>query len=778
MAKNPFKQQKEFAPSPNRNNFDCSFTNNGTYDFGTLYPVLCHEVLPGDTTVIDPRMALRAFPLVFPIQTRVRAHLHFFYQRDRNLWSGFTDFINGNKEATPPSSAPSFSTSPFISDVTSPSLFRTGSLGDYLGVPTTLPATISDSNSDFVPLSFFMPDDYSANEHLKPLSPYRVIVGAPDYSVEDNNLIPNGGHLVVGQPSDTSVGDYFITSYSGDIANNGIRGNNSVSNIFRFTTRDYNFNVCYGAVAIGSSANVLNVYHKRFVLEFPSKACELYPDQQYALLGHDPSVKNFVASNYSNDNIVHSGEIYNKIPVTVSSFVRDGQAFTRVVADLDGYKTNASATFILFCGAVKEADTYDNRLFRLSKYSVYDLTTSSDYIDSGYSVFGMRDAISALPFRCYESIYNAFYRDSRNNPFVVDGEPAYNTYLASTDGGLDRFPYALHKRNWELDMFTSSVQSPQQGIAPLVGISSTGDVTFSDENGKSYTFATETADDADTITNVKVTENVPNSVARSIVNLVSSGISINDFRNVNAFQRWKETNIRRGLKFKDQIKARWGVDVGYNTLDMPEFLGGMSVDLDINTVNQTSDSTDAPLGSYAGQASAFGSTNNKISCYSDEHGFIMCILSIVPVPCYTQTLPRYFNRFSPLDYYNPEFGKIGMQAITLKDLCPINAAVYDKLNPTQGTRSIDEVFGYNRPWPEYLSRLDEAHGDFRTTLKNFLLMREFSNLPELGPEFTTINSSDLNNVFATDYGDKFLGCIHFDMQCKRPIPEISVPSIE
>lgn len=777
MAKNPFKQQKQFAPTPNRNNFDCSFTNNGTYDFGTLYPVLCHEVLPGDTTVIDPRMALRAFPLVFPIQTRVRAHLHFFYVRNRNLWNGFPDFINGNKESTTPPTA-STSTAPFITDLHSPSLFSTGSLGDYLGVPTTLPATISDSNSDFAPLDFFMPSE--ASDHvLKPLCPYRVISAAPDITVQDNNMIPNGGHLVVGNPTDTSVGDYFITSYPSDVTNNGIAGNNSVSHIFRLNSTSYDFNVCYGAVAIGSSANVLHIYHKRFVLEFPSRACQLVPGQQYALLGNDPTVKDFVASNYTNMDLVSHGEIYNKFPVTVSTFVRDGQSYYRVVCDLDGYKTNSNATFILFCGAVKKADLFDGRFFRVSKYSVYDLTTSSDYIDSGYSVFGMRDGISALPFRAYESIYNAFYRDSRNNPFVVDGETLYNSYLASTDGGLDTFPYGLHRRNWELDMFTSSVQSPQQGIAPLVGISSTGEVTFSDENGKSYTFASETADDADTITNVKVTENVPNSVARSIVNLVTSGISINDFRNVNAFQRWKETNIRRGLKFKDQIKARWGVDVGYNTLDMPEFLGGMSVDIDINTVNQTSDTSDAPLGSYAGQASAFGSTNNKISCYSDEHGFIMCILSIVPVPCYTQTLPRYFNRFSPLDYYNPEFGKIGMQAITLKDLCPINAAVYDKLNPSQsGIRSLDEVFGYNRPWPEYLSRLDEAHGDFRTTLKNFLLMREFSNLPELGPDFTTIDSSHLNNVFATDYGDKFLGCIHFDMQCKRPIPEISVPSIE
>ena len=31
--------------------------------------------------------------------------------------------------------------------------------------------------------------------------------------------------------------------------------------------------------------------------------------------------------------------------------------------------------------------------------------------------------LSALPFRAYEAYYNAFGRDIRNNPFIVDGKP-------------------------------------------------------------------------------------------------------------------------------------------------------------------------------------------------------------------------------------------------------------------------------------------------------------------------------------------------------------------
>ena len=36
------------------------------------------------------------------------------------------------------------------------------------------------------------------------------------------------------------------------------------------------------------------------------------------------------------------------------------------------------------------------------------------------------------------------------------------------------------------------------------------------------------------------------------------------------------------LKYKDQIKARWGVDLKESLLDMPEFIGGISCDVDVN----------------------------------------------------------------------------------------------------------------------------------------------------------------------------------------------------
>lgn len=94
MAFNPFKPSSTPVDKPNRNAFDLSFSNHITTNFGTLVPVMCKETLPGDTFEIDSALGLRFMPLAFPIQTKCKAYVHFFYQRTKNLWRDlFTKFI-------------------------------------------------------------------------------------------------------------------------------------------------------------------------------------------------------------------------------------------------------------------------------------------------------------------------------------------------------------------------------------------------------------------------------------------------------------------------------------------------------------------------------------------------------------------------------------------------------------------------------------------------------------------------------------------------------------
>ncbi|QXN75212.1 major capsid protein [Microvirus mar43] len=725
---NPFKPSNSVVNKPKRNSFDLSRTNHLTFNFGQLIPVMCEEVLPGDTFKIDAALGLRFMPLAFPIQTKCRASVHFFYQRSKNLWSGFQNFIYGNDVISGSPDTPPFLD--FSQNAQTANL-KTCSLGDYLNIPTV-------------------------RSNMFGLPGIKADFSAPFLSAGNNDeLTAFNGARFPGWTTIDKMGEFLLGS------DTYVPGTTSTDPT---TGEDiYNDTYVYG----------------------------LFPFE-VQLIGNSPYLYDFIV------DVPKSGFVLNVSSphYVIYTSQTDGQPqFTGEASVEDAYMKEQDATVpcyrFRFTWDSSEANvTYPKAVVALAVpvLNYIDLSQHQpecrvyptarvpmDAVDTGLGTPFQHDKlrVSSLPFRCYESIYNAFYRDDRNNPLTTaDGHSVYNEYLLNTKGGRDDSTYVIHNRNWEFDPYTSAVRTPQQGVAPLVGISSLGNVTFN-YDGQDYTFSTETADNADTITKVNVTENVPAPVARAIVNTVTSGISINDFRNVNSYQRWLETNIRRGLKYKDQTLARWGVQPADSTLDMPEFIGGFTVDVDINTVTNTNGDGSAPLGDYAANATAFGGSKHRISQYCDQHGYIMAIVSVVPAPVYTQLFPKKFSRFNALDYYSPEFSQIGMQAITYGEFCPLEVDNPSSSNPVE----VGTVFGYQRPWYEYIYAPDEAHGLFRTDFNQFLLSRNFIDSPTLGPDFLTVSQGSLNDVFTVKNRNSILGMIRFNVEAQRPIPQISLPSL-
>ena len=114
----------------------------------------------------------------------------------------------------------------------------------------------------------------------------------------------------------------------------------------------------------------------------------------------------------------------------------------------------------------------------------------------------------------------------------------------------------------------------------------------------------------------------------------------------------------RGYKYKDQLLSHFGVNVKFEQLNMPEFIGGISQDINSSTIVNQAASENYKLGEFAGTLTAFGNGKNKIRKYCDEPGFIVAILSISPIPTYSQLLPKMFLKHHRLDYYFPEFGNV------------------------------------------------------------------------------------------------------------------------
>lgn len=765
---NVFSMSNERVRDVNRNTFDLSFKYSGTFKFGPLYPVFCKEVLSGDSWKIDPVFGFEFMPMVFPVQTRINAHLHFFYVRRRNLWRDYKDYFGARKENLDP---------PYLDFATNfDNLAKTGSLGDYFGLPTTLfgdfgQSLIEVTNRTFMGTLYQDNNSVSttpSSTYFSSLSTMRILlqnsasVFTKGISADYVNNVDNGCNLsaVYYECENFSTFPLALSSVK-----SGCR--------FRFDfTRndeqlDFNHvgrNFIFGIVFNGNTGD----------------------EQMFAFTTS-------VGSNRPEDSSTYSISTDGKT-MTVD-YIISSESFEKYFSASD--KLNFSIYMVQPNGAPFGGSTWSNPYNDLIYQTVghrpnfalkisclpYSATVIRD-IDADTSPYWSSTSankekqlkISAEPFRAYESVYNCFYRDARNNPLIIDGQPEYNKWIPTDSGGPDTTPYSLRYRNWEQDFLTTAVQSPQQGVAPLVGITTRGDVRFMDqETGNVYTAKANVGEDGQTIESYTVmTPTMPEGNLLALGDMVSSGISINDFRNVNALQIWLETNMRKGQTFKDLIKGHFNVDVRFDELDMPEFIGGVSRRVNVYSVTQTSsDVLGSPLGSYAGQASLAGASGDAITHFCDEPGYIIGILSFVPVPTYSQLLPKHFIKRNVLDHFSPEFGHIGFVPIKYNEVCPVQAF---NDNPD----SLNDTFGYQRAWYDYLASTDEVHGLFRNQLRNYLMTRQFDVKPVLSESFLLVDPKQLNEVFAstTENDDKILGQIVYDVSVKRPIPRYGVPRLE
>lgn len=767
-----FQISNERVRDINRNTYDLSFQNNLTMNFGALYPVMLAEVLPGDTWKIKPTFALEFLPLVFPVQTRMKANLHAFYVRRRTLWKDFMDFMGDNGENVPP----------YLDfNANFEEYTQTGRLGDYMGLPTTLVGGFENAVSVTM-----------TNVQLRSSRVTDIITASSTGNSEFTTLqemfsefssFPKRwyGDFVPGVLNRSTVSMYAdtFTHYNLKVAlSAGISLKFGIKFFSPVSTVDINSVANSFGCFLRFSDDVIiflsplsnNLPFIRFIKNYD--ASEMQLNYEFVIAKEHPLFSQISAlypdGNVPTDFSLDSKFVCPNVWPSSDALVSLTNPNKAVLADWSGSSFTQSY-FTLSATVSIPSDV------------IHPVTREMNpYYDSSSSNKGKQLKISAEPFRAYEAIYNAFYRDVRNNPFILNGKIEYNKYIPTDEGGVDTYPYTLHYRNWEKDFLTTAVQSPQQGVAPLVGITNyvnnlSSDVTFTSEDGASYKARLETTDDGQMIKSVRVdSSDIPSENLRALVDYAQSGISINDFRNVNAFQIWLETNMRHGQRFKDLIKGHYNVDVRYDELQMPEFLGGVSEDVRVNMVTQTSsDTEDSPLGSYAGQATCVGTSRSTITRYCDEPGYIMCILSVTPVPNYSQLLPKHFIKRDVLDIFTPEFGHIGFQPVKYNEVCPVQA-----FNDNPDT--LNDTFGYQRAWYDYLARVDEVHGLFRTELRNYLITRVFDIKPQLSESFLLVDPSVTNQVFAntTENDDKILGQIYFDVKVKRPIPLYGIPRLE
>lgn len=734
---NIFRKKDSYIDRVNRSTFDLSFVNNLTMKFGAITPVCLLPASFGDSFQINARFNLQLLPTVFPIQTQLYVRLHFVYVRTRTLWEDWMSFFGGDETVTPPWMDPTAEDTPqghtqfnIIDDL------QTGTLADYLGIPTTITGTFGKEErfeptfctespftgnimsvvSSTVLNSKQAAFDYFATQLNKPITSVLTCT----YSSSEGNDKKVFGYRVGALPvsSDGKKGTVYVRGL-GSILAGMVQWNDPL------------------VLCCSQEGKLLKIIN-----------CSLTQDRQSIFFDLDRS---------GADSAVKI--IYLAFsPIAQSAY--DRAVYLQSAPNTVATRITISSTPIGFASFTSQEWT------KPEKANCPFYTASSSKLPA--------IPLSALPFRAYESYYNAFGRDIRNNPFIVDGKPEYNKYVPSLKGGRDVYKYQLHYANWEPDAYTTALQSPQAGVAPLVGITSLGDATFRDASGTEYHAQLETAEDGDTVTGFQVkSSNAPADVVRNLIGMATSGISISDFRNVNSLQRFLEIRVRQSPRYKNLVKGLFDVNLDYDELMMPEFLGGISDTIPVYKVTQTTPTEGNPLGSFAGQGSLQSGMRHVIRKYCPEDGYILGVMSVVPAANYSQLLAPHFTRMSLLDWHFPQFNNISYQPMLYKHLCPYQAYAVNPAN-------VNNVFGYQRAYWDLISSFDEVHGEFRGSMRNFLINRVFDKAPELSKDFLLVNPDHVNDVFAmtSENGDKILGSIAFDITKKTTIPRNSIPHIE
>ena len=753
---NIFRKKDSYIDRVNRSTFDLSFVNNLTMKFGAITPVCLLPASFGDSFQINARFNLQLLPTVFPIQTQLYVRLHFVYVRTRTLWEDWMSFFGGDETVTPPWIDPTAEDTPQghkqfnVADD-----LQTGTLSDYLGVPTTITGTYGGSviAARSVDLFNFKKDVPALKASL---------VGSP----------------VVADVSFTTLDHIFESTAK-------------FSEVF---ASNFANNSSYGYTAPRCIAIPFDVRYdtptQKITLQLPLARFAFLRQMIYDY--DDNPIVGFVVYENNNSSVLWYSQ-FNKTDIKddVITFDLDlGKSLSSFKLCMvfefrnELYQkdymysfTEPGSTTTIRAGLTQEfvSQLYASPIsvvYRSSEWTKPVADNCPFYTSSSEHFPAI--PLSALPFRAYESYYNAFGRDVRNNPFIVDGKPEYNRYVPSMKGGRDTYKYQLHYANWESDAYTTALQSPQAGVAPLVGITSLGEATFRDASGVEYHAQLETADDGDTVTGFQVkSSNAPTDVIHNLIGMATSGISISDFRNVNSLQRFLEIRVRQSPRYKNLVKGLFDVNLDYDELMMPEFLGGISDTIPVYKVTQTTPTDGNPLGSFAGQGSLQSGMRHVIRKYCPEDGYILGVMSVVPAANYSQLLAPHFTRMNLLDWHFPQFNNISYQPMLYKHLCPYQAYA---VNPS----NVNNVFGYQRAYWDLISSFDEVHGEFRGSMRNFLINRVFDKAPELSKDFLIVNPDHVNDVFAmtSENGDKILGSIAFDITKKTTIPRNSIPHIE
>ena len=431
-------------------------------------------------------------------------------------------------------------------------------------------------------------------------------------------------------------------------------------------------------------------------------------------------------------------------------------------------------------------------------------------------------SVSSLPFRAYQLIYNEWFRDEN----LQDAYGAWAPNSSHKDDPIGDWNdtnstgLSLRRRNKYHDYFTSALPWPQKGDAVDVNFGVGGAISWASDtfnvsssrvnnqsvkatvaNPKKLAFIQpDLAFETDVVSgrikasvppagsnvyltgfgDVSRTFASPGAAVPSVdppsidlpylqfVGQQGAGLTINDLRQAFQVQKLLERDARGGTRYTEILRSHFGVVSPDARLQRPEYLGGSSTRILMNSVAQTAATNDVTPQANLSAFGLFGDSFHGFSKSFVEHGYIIGLVNVRADLSYQQGVNRMWSRKSRLDFYFPVLAHLGEQAI-------LNKEIY-----AQGIAADDQVFGYQERFAEYRYSPSVITGKMRSTdpqtLDIWHLAQKFDNLPTLSSQFIQDNPP-VSRVVAVQSEPQFILDAWFDLKCVRPMPVYSVPGL-
>lgn len=422
--------------------------------------------------------------------------------------------------------------------------------------------------------------------------------------------------------------------------------------------------------------------------------------------------------------------------------------------------------------------------------------------------------VNALPARAYAMIYNEWFRDENLEAPLMLG------YKKTDDGGtnadasketsnanaIDKTTNTNEATLYAMkparagkfhDYFTSCLPSPLKNQEPVKINASNGNVVPLLEdgtpaykyqpNGFAFGAYNEWINDTTGNENKQITAITSNgsgngnryndaegNQAKVTLGVKMDAITINDLRQAIAIQHIFEADARNGTRYREFLSGAWGVTSPDSRLQIPEYIGGQRIAINVNQVIQTSQ-TDEKTGQALGNTAAYSLTTcskQMVDYAATEYGYIIGLAVVRVDHSYQQGLATKWTRGGRFTYYDPRLAALGEQP------------VYNREIFAQGTEEDDEIFGYQECWADYRYKPSYVTGEMRSNYKTSLdawhFADDYDQLPKLSAEWIQEGRENIDRTISVTSArsHQFLCDFWYNEEWFREMPIYSIPGIE